>query len=354
MLKQILISTLILITFLNAQNNKYFQQDVEYIIDITLDPDSYTYSGTEQIVYTNNSPDQLDFIWLHLYPNAYKDETTPYARQQERERNREFHFSDEKDRGYFDLTSVKSADKEIDWSFKEGAIDEAKLNLPASLNPGESITIDLEFEARFPIAFSRSGHYKNAYFQGTQWYAKVVVYDKYGWHPDSYVDVGEFFGEFGTFDVSITLPYNYVIDATGVLQDNPQEAAFIDSIISDTKKIISISDKQKRNKAWHEWQDKQRDKTDFDSLKTVRFIAENVHDFAWFCGVDYMIHEKITEDNVLARVCVLPENVYDWRHVPDYIINTLDFYGKKVGTYKYPKAAVIDGSQITLVAWNIQ
>jgi len=96
MLKQILISTLILITFLNAQNNKYFQQDVEYIIDITLDPDSYTYSGTEQIVYTNNSPDQLDFIWLHLYPNAYKDETTPYARQQERERNREFHFSDEK------------------------------------------------------------------------------------------------------------------------------------------------------------------------------------------------------------------------------------------------------------------
>ena len=92
MLRLIILSLLLLSAITNGQDQKYFQQNANYIIDITLDPKSYTYYGTEQIVYTNNSPDQLDFIWLHLYPNAYKDETTPFAKQQESERDRKFHF----------------------------------------------------------------------------------------------------------------------------------------------------------------------------------------------------------------------------------------------------------------------
>ncbi len=364
MFKQILLFTVFLSAILFAQNEEYFQQDVAYTIDITLNPNQHTYWGSEKLVYTNNSPDILDFIWLHLYPNAYKDGSTPYSKQQKYMYRRSFHFSEKKDRGYINLNSVKTNGQELKWEYKEGAIDEAKITLPTPLNPGETITINLEFDARFPIVFSRSGHWGNQYFHGAQWYPKVVVYDKYGWHPDSYFQVGEFYGEFGTFDVSISLPKNFVLDATGILQENPQEETFIDSIIADSQKLIKINDKEKRTEFWQDWQKEHRKKTNYDSLKTVRFIAKNVHDFAWFAGEDFMIHQKLNPDGVLARVLTLPRNAYNWKEVPDYIEKTLWFYGDKVGKYKYPKATVIDGSlksgggmeypMITLITMNYQ
>ncbi|KAA3611980.1 MAG: M1 family peptidase [Calditrichaeota bacterium] len=344
---RITVLTLLLVSGLFAQPGDYFQQDVYYTIDITLNPITHKYHGQQKLIYTNNSPDELEYIWFHLYPNAYKDESTPYAKQQKHMYRRPFHYSDEKDRGYINLTSVKANGLEISWQYKEDAIDEAKLLLDKPLKPGETITIELDFNAQFPIVFSRSGHWGERYFHGTQWYPKVVVYDKYGWHPDSYVEVGEFYGEFGTFDVSITLPKNFVIDATGMLQENPFEEAFLDSIIEQSKKLTKIKDVEERNKFWQSWQKSHRNNTNYDSLKTVRFVAENVHDFAWFAGEDFMIHQKITQDNVLARVLTLPQNAYDWKDVPDWIDKTLWFYGDKVGKYKYPKATVVDGSHET-------
>ncbi len=107
MLKNSLLFILLLCPILFAQDKNYFQQDVAYTIDITLNPKEHTYSGTEQLIYTNNSTDELNIIWLHLYPNAYKDESTPFAKQEKHNYNRMFHFSDEKEKSYINLNSVK-------------------------------------------------------------------------------------------------------------------------------------------------------------------------------------------------------------------------------------------------------
>ena len=334
----------VFIALLTAGEKKYFQQHVDYKIDVALDVKTQTYSGHEQLIYTNNAPDALPFIWVHLYPNAYKDESTPFAKQAAAQGRSRFHFSSKEERGYINLTQVQSAGTNLKWSYKSDAIDEAKIMLPRALQPGESITINFAFDAKFPIVFSRMGQTRGRYYAATQWYPKPVVYDRFGWHPDSYLDMGEFYGEYGNFDVKITLPQNYIIDATGMLQDNPQEEAFMDSVIADTRKLVSIKDEDQREDYWQQWQRAHRAKTDLSKMKTVRFKAYNVHDFAWFTGEDYMVHRKIQKNGVLTNVLALPKNAWDWRQVTDYVSKTLDFYGMRVGKYQYPKASVVDGS----------
>jgi len=343
-MRHILIILTTFLTFLSAQEQSYFQQHVDYKIDVILNVKTQTYTGSERLIYTNNSPDVLSFIWVHLYPNAYKNESTPFAKQAAAQGRDIFHFSSKEERGYINLNSVKSGGTELKWQYKPDAIDEAKIMLPKALQPGQSITINFKFDAKFPIVFSRMGHTKGRYFAASQWYPKPVVYDRFGWHPDSYLDMGEFYGEFGDFDVSVTLPQNYVIDATGMLQYNPEEEAFMDSIVADTRKLTSIKDEDKRKNYWQEWKKQHRLKTDLTKLKTVRFKAHNVHDFAWFSGEDYMVHRKIQKNGVLTNVLALPKNAWDWRHVTEYVAKTLDFYGMRVGKYQYPKASVVDGS----------
>ncbi|HED11477.1 MAG TPA: hypothetical protein ENJ10_12370 [Caldithrix abyssi] len=335
---------LILFSTVLFGRDDYFQQNVNYKIDVVLDVENQTYKGKEHVVYVNNSPDTLTYIWMHLYPNAYKNETTAFARQEEHFSKSTFHFSPQRARGYLTLKKITSGDKALKPQFKKNNIDEIKIFLNKPLLPGDTVAIDMDFEGKFPEVFSRMGHTRGKYYAATQWYPKVVVYDRNGWHPDSYLDMGEFYGEFGDFDVSITLPDNYIIDATGMLQDNPEEEAFIDSVVSDTEALLKIKDEDEREAYWKKWQKEHRAKTDNTRLKKVRFIAHNVHDFAWFAGEDYMIHRKRQKNNVLTNVLVLPKNAWDWKDVPDYVGKTLDFYGKRVGPYQYPKASVVDGS----------
>jgi Peptidase family M1 domain len=343
MISRALIFLFTLTSIIPAQENAYFQQDVDYIINITIDVEAYTYEGTEQLIYTNNSPDVLDYIWVHLYPNAYKNNGTPFARQEAARNSRTFHFAPESERGYININSLKAAGEELKREYKKDAIDEMKVYLNAPLQPGQSVTLNFEFDAKFPKVFSRMGHTGKVYFAGTQWYPKAVVYDKFGWHPDSYLDLGEFYGEFANFDVSITLPQNYVIDATGMLQENPKETAFMDSIIADTKKLITIKDEDKREDFYRKWKKDHEANTNYDSLKTVRFIAENVHDFAWFANESFMVHQAWNK-GVLTNVLVRPKNAFSWKDVPEYVRKTLWFYGMRAGKYQYPKASVVDGS----------
>jgi len=334
---------LIINSLLFAQPSDYFQQQVKYKIDVTLHPEDKTYSGTEILTYKNNSNQTLEYIWFHFYPNAYKDESTPYAKQQERFRSISFHFSPEKERGYLDLTSAKVENQELKWEYKKDAIDEIKIYLAEPLKPGGQIALQLQFAGKFPKLDSRMTYFGDNYFSATQWYPKVVVFDREGWHPDSYLDMGEFYGEFGDFDVSITLPKNFVIDATGMLQDNPDEEQFIKEIIESTNEFVQIESKKERKKFIKDWIKERTNKTDYSNTKTVRFIAKNVHDFAWFAGDEYMMYQSTHNDGVLTNVLVQPKNAYGWRDVPRYVEQTIWFYGKEVGKYQYPKASVVDG-----------
>ena len=91
-----------IVSFKNGSDKTYFQQDIKYDIDVTLNDKEHSLLGFEKIEYTNNSPDTLDFIWFHLWPNAYKNDSTAFAKQQIRMNNLRFSNSEKKDRGFID------------------------------------------------------------------------------------------------------------------------------------------------------------------------------------------------------------------------------------------------------------
>ena len=230
-----------------------WQQRVAYDIKVRLDTKTSFLYGQEQLHYWNNSPDTLTFVWIHLYPNAYRNRSTTFGRELEAAHNYNFSFAPAKDRGYIEIDSLS-----VDRVPVKGDIHEAemKVALPAPLAPGDSTVLDFAFRVKVPAFFSRLGH-KDEHYVISQWYPKMVVYDPYGpedsppgtpggieedspqrtprtpggieedtipnsrprpagtWHPDGYHATGEFYGEFGTFDVAVTVPADVAVGATG-------------------------------------------------------------------------------------------------------------------------------------------
>ncbi len=217
---------------LSHAQKAYFQQEVNYTISVTLDDQNHTLTATEELEYINNSPDQLTFIWFHLWPNAYKNNTTAFAKQQALNKETKFHFAPKSKRGNIDGLKFQVNGKPAFLDFDPKNPDIAKLMLPEPLAPGSKAIISTPFKVKLPDSFSRMGHVGQSY-QITQWYPKPAVYDRKGWHQMPYLDQGEFYSEFGSFDVSITLPKNYVVGSTGELQ-NMDEQAFLDQKAAET------------------------------------------------------------------------------------------------------------------------
>ena len=228
------------ILHINGFAQNYFQQKVDYNINVTLDDKNHTLNGIVHIDYFNNSPDDLDFIWFHIWPNAYKNQYTALAKQKIEDGNTTFHYADEKDRGYIDSLNFTVNGKKAHWSYHPEHIDICKLILNKPLKAGQNIRISTHFFVKIPDAkFSRLGHVEQSYMI-TQWYPKPAVYDKKGWHPMPYLDQGEFYSEFGDFDVSINLPNDYTVGATGDLQ-NKEEIKRLNHLAKITDTITKFS-----------------------------------------------------------------------------------------------------------------
>ena len=137
-----------------SQQKTYFQQEVNYEIDVLLNDDEHTLSAYEKIEYKNNSPNELSFLWFHIWPNAYKDDSTAYAKQAGP--NSRFAKSDSSDRGFIDSLDFKVDGKKIDWSYHPECIDVVKLSLANTLKPNQTITIETPFFVKLPgEVFSR-------------------------------------------------------------------------------------------------------------------------------------------------------------------------------------------------------
>ena len=184
----------------------------------------------------NNSPNSIDFIWMHLWPNAYKDNNTAFAKQMWENGRSKFYFSDEDDRGYIDSLNFTIKGVPLQVEAHPEWIDVVKLILPAPLAPGKRITIETPFKVKIPIVFSRLGH-SGKHYEITQWYPKPAVYDMDGWHPMPYLNMGEFYSEFGTFDVKITIPEKYVVMGTGTILNGESEYAWLDSLAEEGNKL---------------------------------------------------------------------------------------------------------------------
>ena len=231
---------IVLIGTLPAQESDYFQQYVDYDIQVTLDDTNHTIMAYEKMVYQNNSPDTLNFIWFHIWPNAYKNDSTAFAKQAGE--NSRFSRSDSTQRGFIDSLDFSIDGQKADWEIHPEWIDVIKLKLHFPLYPKESIRIETPFFVKIPQVFSRLGH-TGKHYEMTQWYPKPAVYDRKGWHPMPYLNQGEFYSEYGSFDVKITLPKDYRIMATGDLMDGEEEYAWLDSltVVADSIHSLPVS-----------------------------------------------------------------------------------------------------------------
>ena len=368
----------------------YFQQNVNYTIDVTLNDVEHTLDGFEIIHYTNNSPDTLNFIWFHLWPNAYKNDRTAFSEQLLQLGRTDFYFSDEDQHGYINRLDFKVDGVTADLEDHPQYIDVAKLILPTALPPGQTIKITTPFHEKIPFNYSRGGHVGQTY-QITQWYPKPAVYDREGWHPMPYLDQGEFYSEFGNFHVQITLPEKYVVAATGRLQNEKEvkwlkEKAKEDSRnqVDVEKAQLSVSNEQERSSRDQDSSTKKKIKKRYSptvhkkqkstnkkiapgtykssslppsevresftsgdkGLKTLTYIQNDVHDFAWFADKNFLVRHdtlQLASGKIIdAWSFFTPSGSKVWKNSIRFLKDAIKTRSKWLGEYPYEVVTAVE------------
>lgn len=312
--------------------NTYWQQQVNYNIDVKLNDREKSLSGSESIMYKNNSPDTLSYIWFHIYPNAYKNEQTALFQQIKNDDSRKKKLKNYT-YGHIEGLNFKvdNTTAIIESHPNSQYIDVIKLNLPKALFPGDSIHIQTDFKVFLPSYFSRSG-YADGEFMATQWYPKPAVYDKDGWHEFPYLDMGEFYSDYGNYNVNITLPSDYVVGATGSLQTEDE--------LSIYKNIGSYNytNRLSKPKLYTPQSGKQE--------KTLHYKMNHVVDFAWFADKDFVIsYDTLHINNKVIDAFSYyhdKENTL-WKNAVDDAKDAVKHYSKWVGDYQYPTVQMVEG-----------
>lgn len=185
-------------------------------IDVTLDTEKKMLFGEETIVYVSGADEPLEEIYMHLYANAYRERTSTAASETE-DKLRDFTVahSAREDLGYIDIESLRVNSETVKFDIDDTS---PRIELSAPLPLGDSAYIEISFVTKIPKIRHRLC-YKDRNFAVAQWYPKMAVYDDEGWHTDKYHLLGEFFGEFASFDVSVTLPQEFYVGAPGYLVD---------------------------------------------------------------------------------------------------------------------------------------
>ncbi|MEN8125624.1 MAG: M1 family metallopeptidase [Bacteroidota bacterium] len=334
MKKNIFLLLVILIGFtLNAQNSKYWQQHVDYTMDIDMDVENYQYAGNQKLVYTNNSPDGLSEIFYHLQPNAFQPESQMDMRLQNivdpdhRMVNNigtkekpvyESRISKLKPNeiGYLKVLSLTQNGKPVTYEVI-GTILKVKLNTP--IRSGEKATFNMKFNGQVPIQIRRSGrnNAEGVALSMAQWYPKLAEYDFEGWHANQYI-AREFYGVWGNFDVTIHIDKDYTIGGTGYLQ-NPQE---VGHGYEDKSKKLNLLKGDKLT--WH-------------------FKAPNVHDFTWAADNEYLHDIKQVPNGATLHFLYKnkPEIIENWKKMQDEAVKTMQFYNKTIGKYPYKQYSII-------------
>jgi hypothetical protein len=329
--KRIFLAILISLSAIAANAQKdYWQQEVNYNIDIALNDRNHTLKGQLNLEYINHSPDKLDFIWFHLWPNAYRNESTAYAKQVLKDEDGKKRWKDMKDKGAIDSLNFTVDGQVAKTEADPENIDIIKIILPKTLQPGEKIMISTPFFVKIPTYSSRSGHLGNSYII-CQWYPKPAVYDRKGWHQFPYLDQGEFYSEFGSFAVNITVPTSYVVGATGSLLDEDELNKYkeIGKLnFADTKKDVKY-------------------KASSTGTKILHYTAANVHDFAWFADKDFIVRYDTA---ALASGKVIDVFTYghengnsNWRKSVSFVEDAIRKYSEWIGEYPYPVAQAVEG-----------
>ena len=330
---------------LNGTAQSYFQQKVDYKINVQLYDQENMLRGYEEFTYYNNSTVELTFMYIHLWPNAYKNNETAMSRQLYDMDNMAIQFADEKDLGYIDSLDFKINGQPAKWELDEKNIDICKLTFAAPLKPGEKIVVSTPFKVKIPSGdISRMGFVEESY-QITQWYPKPAVFDTDGWHEMPYLTQGEFYSEFGSFDVSITLPKNYVVGATGDLQ-TASEIEFLEAKAAATEGKYKAGAFEIPKKSGGGYTPCPASDSE---LKTIRYTQKNVHDFAWFADKRFeVLKGEVTLPNsgrkVTSWAMFTPHQAELWKDAIEYLNDATFYYSKWNGDYPYNHVTALDGT----------
>ena len=321
-MKKLLVCLALVATSLaSAQNNSgYWQQHVDYKMEVDMNVENFQYTGSQELVYTNNSPDTLDRVFYHLYFNAFQPGSEMDVRSRtindpDRRVGDRISKLSEEEQGYLRVSSLDQNGNDL--SFEEvGTVLEVNLDEP--ILPGEKATFNMEFEGQVPKQIRRSGRNsaEGVALSMTQWFPKMAEYDFEGWHAAPYIG-REFHGVWGDFDVKLTLDKDYTVAASGYLQ-NPDEIGH------------GYSDKEVKAKGdTHTW----------------HFVAPKVHDFTWAADPEY-IHDKRTAADGTVLHFFYKDNdeiKENWKNLQDKTEGLLAFFNENIGPYPWDQYTVAQG-----------
>ncbi len=318
-------ASLILIALMGmvAGAQGYWQQRLNYVMDVTMDHITHKYTGKQVLTYTNNSPEALTHVFYHLYFNAFQPGSAMDVRSrwiEDPDPRVGGRIADlaPNEQGYLHVKSLKYDGRALTYSENE-TILEVKLDKP--IPPGGKAVFEMEFEGQVPLQIRRSGrtNAEGIDYSMSQWYPKLCEYDARGWHPNPYIG-REFHGVWGDFEVNITIDKNYSMGATGILQ-NPEEIG---------KGYETAGMKMK--------------KVDGPNL-TWRWKAQNVHDFVWGADPDYVHETAQVPDGPILHFLYQNDPAYaeNWKQLRDKTVKAFQFLSNRFGKYPYPQYSVIQG-----------
>lgn len=313
----------------------YWQQDVYYKIKASIDEKTDIITGNEELIYFNNSPHELSFVYFHLYQNAFQPDSYYDDLLKLNNVNPKY--------GNYELQKLGTVVEKIT---HEGILLKTELDntilkvyLSKPLKQGESITFNIDFKTYFQLNTPIRRRMKTfipfqgfKHYDGTHWYPRIAVYDKkMGWDTDQHLEK-EFYGNYGIFDVELTFANNMIVEATGVLQNKnevlPDELRkkldiknFADKPLNSAPSVIIPYDSTAR--------------------KTWKFHAENVHDFAFTADPTYRIGE--VNWNNIQVIALAQEGVASrWQYTAAYTAKVIQVFSESFGMYAYPKIIVAD------------
>ena len=350
----------------------YWQQQADYKISVSLDEAKRRITGSETITYTNNSPDSLPFLWVQLDQNRFRSDSlaersadfggignrAPATRSATGNSAARISFSAlrkyqaEKDNDFgFDITQVVD---ENGRGLKHTIVGTLmRIDLPTPLRPNQqtTFTIDWAYNMVEENAVSARSGYEtfddgNDIFLLAQWYPRMIAYSDYeGWHNKEFIGRGEFTLEFGDFEVEITVPSDHIVSSTGVLQ-NP------DDVLTNTQKqrLENARDAERPVFIVTAEEALEKEKSKASDLKTWRFKAENVRDFAWASSRKFIWDAQGYEQGGDVMPFVWAMSFYPkegeplWsKYSTQAVIHTMEVYSRMSFDYPYPTSQSVNG-----------
>lgn len=279
----------------------------DYRMDIRLLPDSVLVRGSTEITFIPAFP--ADTLWLHLYPNAYRDPSTAFATDQAEWGDYSFAEASDDGFGWIALDGWT-----LDGDSIQVLVDETLgfIPLDSAAAPGDTLVLAGRFDVKVPTIWSRMGH-DGDHYEMSQWYPKMCVLDDRGWHLSRYHSEGEFYGDYGSYDVTLALPDSMVTAATGHLDS------------------IGFSPDS--------------------STRVERWVAGPVHDFAWVADPAFMLleHNFIYPDSlggniVRIHVAAQEDEIEEWEDAGAWTDSTLLYCGEWYGPYPYDDLWVVQSA----------